>query len=207
MLKKYDNYDLELLDVLEIIKENKIKIIFITFIFVVMSLLLFIFKNLNTELNYNGKVLIEIGTSTIEDVDIKKIKYERKSQLDSINNLKNIILYQFEVEVVVPKWTNKLLLIKYKSSNKKLIKEKLEAVVEYIIKRHEVRSEVIFKKYIMSQQIGEIKITDEPINKPNGKVYLIFGIIVGFVFSLTYVFFSVLLNIQRNKRNIVKKYQ
>jgi len=90
--------------------------------------------------------------------------------------------------VEIPKRSNKILIITSNDTNKDIIKENLEKVKKFILNRHKEKSK-LFEKYIMTKQIGELKIDDKPINTPKKKLIVVVAFVTGFILSIFLVFF------------------
>ena len=64
----------------------------------------------------------------------------------------------------------------------------MEDVKNFIITKHE-NDTLFYKNKIMTKQIGDIKISEEAINKPKTALILTVAFITGFILSIFLVFF------------------
>jgi len=131
---------------------------------------------------YSGKVMMEVGVG----VGVGEIP--NQVYFDNTNNLKSIIEQKFNVLVNIPKKTNNILLLSSNSSNKDVIKESLKNVVTYVLHKHTDKLK-LYDKYIMTKQIGVIKVSNTPINTPKKKLIVIVAFVTGLILSIFIVFF------------------
>ncbi|MDX4068574.1 hypothetical protein [Aliarcobacter skirrowii] len=86
------------------------------------------------------------------------------------------------------KGTQSLLQVKYSNENKDEIISTLEKVKDFIIEKHQNET-TFYQNKIMTKQIGEIKISDTPINQPKKKLIVAVAFVTGFILSIFLVFF------------------
>ena len=170
--------EIDLRELFKILWAKKIFIIFVTFLITIGSIIYVFIKNPIPI--YEGKVLIEIGE--IQSSNFGNIYF------DTPNNLSEILKVYFSVTSFVPKGTNKLLELNITNSNQKIIEDKLEKTVKYILQRHQEKAD-FHKNYIMTKQIGDITINPSPINQPKKKLLIVVSLICGFFLSILLVFF------------------
>ena len=72
--------------------------------------------------------------------------------------------------------------------NKDNIKNKLEKIKEFIMVRHQKLSN-FYDIAVQTEQIGDIKISEESINKPKKALIVTVAFITGFILSIFLVFF------------------
>ena len=72
--------------------------------------------------------------------------------------------------------------------NKDNIKNKLEKIKEFIMVRHQKLSN-FYDIAVQTQQIGDIEISEEAINKPKKALIVTVAFITGFILSIFLVFF------------------
>lgn len=182
--QRYEEDEIDLKELVKTLWTNKIKIILVTSIITVLAIVYAYFKN-PTPI-YSGSVMVEIG-------EVKSDNPNR-TYFDNTYNLKNLIENQYAVEVELPKKasakfnSNNTLTIVSNNIDKTEIKLSLNRVVEYIINRHEEKIK-LYDGHIMTKQIGEVSIGNNPINKPKKKLIVVVAFITGFIFSIFLVFF------------------
>ena len=89
---------------------------------------------------------------------------------------------------LLKKDTTKILEITYLGENKDNIKNKLEKIKEFIMVRHQKLSN-FYDIAVQTEQIGDIKISEEAINKPKKALIVTVAFITGFILSIFLVFF------------------
>ena len=89
---------------------------------------------------------------------------------------------------LLKKGTTKILEITYFGENKDNIKNKLEKIKEFIMVRHQKLSN-FYDIAVQTEQIGDIKISEEAINKPKTALIVTVAFITGFILSIFLVFF------------------
>ncbi len=176
--------EIDLRELWKIIVKGKITIVVLTTVITITAIIYALFKN-PTPI-YSGTVMIEIGEV--------KSNNPNQTYFDNTFNLKNIIEGQYTIEVLLPKKANVLdnfnntVILKADNINKDKIEQSLKDTVEYIINRHKAKIN-LYEKYIMTKQIGKIKIDDSPINTPKKKLIVVVAFITGLILSIFLVFF------------------
>jgi len=163
--------------------KKKFIIIIITITITLGALTYVFFKN-PTPI-YSGSILIEIG----------EVKSNNPNQIyfDNPYNLKNIIEKLYNVKVSVPKkkdniLPNSILTIVSEDIDKQAIEKNIQDIISFVIKRHQIKAK-LYDSYIMTKQIGEIKVSDTPINMPKKRLIVVVAFITGFILSIFLVFF------------------
>ena len=177
--KRYIEEDeIELKELWKTIVKRK-KFIFIFTLIITLSSIIYVSLK-NTIPIYSGTIMIEIG----------EVKNETNgfSNIDNVNNLKNIIERKYLVSANIPKRTTNLLIIKSTNVDKKIIKRNILDSVDFIIERH-IEKIKFYDKYIMTKAIGKIKINDTPINLPKKKLIVTVAFVTGLILSIFLVFF------------------
>jgi hypothetical protein len=129
-------------------------------------------------------------------IEIGEVKSNNPNQIyfDNAYALKNILEKQYNVKVTLPKKANSttsnnnLITIIIEDSNKENIKNSLITIFKYIIKRHKSKVK-LYDNYIMTKQVGNIKINDNPINTPRKKLIVIVTFVTSLILSIFIVFF------------------
>lgn len=134
---------------------------------------------------YQGKVFLEIG----------KIQSQTFGQalIDSPADLAQILNIEYKVEASILKSSTSLLEIISKNENKEEIQNNIKDAVTFIINKHTEKAK-FYENVIMSKQIGNIVIDDNPINKPKKTLIVVVSFISGFVLSIFLVFFMQFIN-------------
>lgn len=167
-----------------IVKRKKI-IFLVTTLITTMAVVYAYFKN--PVPIYRGNVMIEVGVG-VGVGDAKSQIYFDNVYFDNTNNLKSIVEQKFSVTAIVPKKTNNILIINADNIDKNKIKNSLNNVVSYVLEKHEKKLK-LYDKYIMTKQIGEIKIGSEAVNKPKKKLIVTVAFVTGLILSIFLVFF------------------
>lgn len=160
-----------------ILWNKKVFIVIFTLIVTAFAIVFVSFKN--TIPLYKGSLLIEIG----------EIKSSNPNQIyfDNPNNLKNILEQKFDVSINVPRKTsqflNSLIYIEISETDKMKIKNNINEVKDFIIKRHKEKAK-LYNDFIMTKQIGDININPNPINKPKKQLIILSSFITGFILSI-----------------------
>ena len=178
--QKYEEDEIDLRELFKTLMDNKIKIVVITSVITLMAVIYVFIKN-PTPI-YKGEVMVEVGVG----VGVESIPDQ--VYFDNTNNLKSIIEQKFSSSVTIPKRTNNILLISSSNTNKEKIKDTLKEVVSFIIKKHTEKSK-LYDKYIMTKQIGDIKINNTPVNKVKKKLIVTVAFVTGLILSIFIVFF------------------
>ncbi|MCG3681426.1 Wzz/FepE/Etk N-terminal domain-containing protein [Aliarcobacter butzleri] len=129
---------------------------------------------------YQGKMYLEIGQ--IQNKNFAPISIEKVSDLSYILNL------EFKVNSDIPKNTFNLIEINFDNIDKNIINETLIKVKDFVLKKHKEQTS-FYESVIMTKQIGDIIISNEPINKPKKTLIVIVAFVTGFILSIFLVFF------------------
>ena len=170
--------EIDLRELLKTILQNKIKIIVITLSITILATVYVLFKN-PTPI-YSGHVMVEIGEVKSDSEDL--------IYFDKANNLKSIIDNKFNTVAEIPKGTTNIIIPKINNTDKTKIIQSLKNVVSYIIDRHKEKTK-LYDKYIMTKQIGNITIDEQPINLPKKKLIITVAFVTGLILSIFLVFF------------------
>jgi LPS O-antigen subunit length determinant protein (WzzB/FepE family) len=170
--------EIDLKELFKTIWDRKVFIVSFTFIVTAISIVYVLLKN--PVPIYQGNLMIEIGEGYNKNTNLE--------YFDDVNNLKDIIKKEFGVSVNIPKSTNKLLSIEVSNKNKEKIKSNINKALDFILKRHKEKAE-FYDKYIMTKTIGDIEISNTPVNIPKKKLIVIVTFITSFIFSIFLVFF------------------
>lgn len=139
---------------------------------------------------YQGKAFLEIG----------KIQSQTFGQalFDNPADLAQILSIEYKVEASIPKATISLLEITSKNQNKEKIQNDIKDAVTFIINKHTEKAK-FYENAIMTKQIGNIVINDNPINKPKKSLIVVISFVSGFILSIFLVFFTQFINSVRKK--------
>jgi LPS O-antigen subunit length determinant protein (WzzB/FepE family) len=176
--KYIEEDEIDLKELFKTIWDRKVFIVSFTFIVTAISIVYVLLKN--PVPIYQGNLMIEIGEGYNKNTNLE--------YFDDVNNLKDIIKKEFGVSVNIPKSTNKLLSIEVSNKNKEKIKSNINKALDFILKRHKEKAE-FYDKYIMTKTIGDIEISNTPVNIPKKKLIVIVTFITSFIFSIFLVFF------------------
>lgn len=129
---------------------------------------------------YQGKAFLEIG----------KIQSQTFGQalFDSPADLAQILNIEYKVEASILKSSTSLLEIISKNENKEEIQNNIKDAVAFLINKHSEKAK-FYENVIMSKQIGNIVIDDNPINKPKKTLIVVVSFVSGFILSIFLVFF------------------
>lgn len=175
--------EIDLRELFKTIWEKKIFILLFTSIVTIISIIYVSFKNPIPI--YQGKTYIEIGQIQSQNFGA--------NYLDSSINLSEILKLELKVSTNIPKGTQSLLEISLNNQNKEKIKENLEKAVEFVINRHKEKAK-FYENVIMTKQIGNIQIDNNPINKPKKSLIVAVSFVTGFILSIFIVFFMQFIN-------------
>ncbi len=135
---------------------------------------------------YEGTLNIEIG----EVFD----KNNSSKLIDFSYNLSKIIEKEFDkynIIVEIPKKTdpiiNNLIELKVLNNDRTLIAEHIEEVFRFIVNRHNSKTK-LYEKFTETKKIGEISISNQPINLPKKKLIVIVSFVSGLILSFFLVF-------------------
>ena len=186
MSEKIVNYEDEI-DLRELIKTlwiYKYLILIFTSFITILSIIYVLQKN-PTPI-YKGSLYMEIGT--IQDKNFQPVIIENANDLAYILNL------EFDVKAVVPKEVSinkylqtKLIEISFENEDKNKIRETLEKIKDYIIEKHK-KDTKYYENIIMTKQIGDIKISNEEINKPKKALIVSISFVTAFILSIFLAF-------------------
>lgn len=170
--------EIDLRELFKTIWNKRFFIIIFTFIITLISFIYVLLKNPTPV--YEGILSVQIGEIQSENFGNKII--------ETPQNLSYILEIEFKVNPNIVKGTTSILEIKYSNEDKAIIKTILEDVKNFIITKHE-NDTSFYKNKIMTKQIGDIKISEEAINKPKKSLIVTVAFITGFIFSIFLVFF------------------
>ncbi|PUE67503.1 Wzz/FepE/Etk N-terminal domain-containing protein [Arcobacter lacus] len=129
---------------------------------------------------YQGKMYLEIGQ--IQDKNFAPMSIEKVTDLAYILNL------EFKVNSNIPKNTFNLIEITFDNIDKNVISETLTRVKGFVLEKHK-KLISFYESAIMTKQIGDIIISNEPINKPKKSLIITAAFVTGFILSIFLVFF------------------
>ena len=170
--------EIDLRELFKTIWDKRFFIIIFTFIITLISFIYVLLKNPTPV--YEGNLSVQIGEIQSENFGNKII--------ETPQNLSYILEVEFKVNPNIAKGTTSILEIKYSNEDKARIKTILEDVKNFIITKHE-NDTSFYKNKIMTKQIGDIKISEEAINKPKKSLIVTVAFITGFILSIFLVFF------------------
>lgn len=170
--------EIDLRELFKTIWDKRFFIIIFTFIITLISFIYVLLKNPTPV--YEGILSVQIGEIQSENFGNKII--------ETPQNLSYILEIEFKVNPNIVKGTTSILEIKYSNEDKARIKTILEDVKNFIITKHE-NDTSFYKNKIMTKQIGDIKISEEAINKPKKALIVTVAFITGFILSIFLVFF------------------
>ena len=180
--------EIDLRELFKTIWDKRFFIIIFTFIITLISFIYVLLKNPTPV--YEGKIYFEMGEMKGETYGSKLI--ENTNDLASLINITFNENLSFSKEenpnALLKKGTTKILEITYLGENKDNIKNKLEKIKEFIMVRHQKLSN-FYDIAVQTEQIGDIKISDEAINKPKKALIVTVAFITGFILSIFLVFF------------------
>ena len=187
MSEKIVNYEDEI-DLRELIKTlwiYKYLILIFTSFITILSIIYVLQKN-PTPI-YKGSLYMEIGT--IHNKNFQPVIIENAKDLAYILNL------EFDVKAVVPKerfvindpLPTKLIEISFENEDKNKIRETLEKIKEYVVEKHK-KDTKYYENIIMTKQIGDIKISNEEINKPKKALIVAISFVTAFILSIFLAF-------------------
>lgn len=170
--------EIDLRELFKTIWEKKLFVILFTSIVTLIAIVYVLVKNPIPI--YQGKAFLEIG----------KIQSQKFGQilLDNPADLAEILKIEYKVESSIVKSTTSLLEIISKNENKEEIKNNIKDAVSFIVNKH-IEKAKFHENVIMTKQIGNIVIDDNPINKPKKTSLVIVAFISGFILSIFLIFF------------------
>ncbi len=170
--------EIDLRELFKTIWDKRFFIIIFTFIITLISFIYVLLKNPTPV--YEGILSVQIGEIQSENFGNEII--------ETPQNLSYILEVEFKVNPNIVKGTTSILEIKYSNEDKARIKTILEDVKNFIITKHE-NDTSFYKNKIMTKQIGDIKISEEAINKPKKALIVTVAFITGFILSIFLLFF------------------
>ena len=170
--------EIDLRELFKTIWDKRFFIIIFTFIITLISFIYVLLKNPTPV--YEGILSVQIGEIQSENFGNRII--------ETPQNLSYILGIEFKVNSTIAKGTTSILEIKYSNEDKARIKTILEDVKNFIITKHE-NDTSFYKNKIMTKQIGDIKISEEAINKPKKALIVTVAFITGFILSIFLLFF------------------
>ncbi|MEV9594180.1 Wzz/FepE/Etk N-terminal domain-containing protein [Aliarcobacter butzleri] len=129
---------------------------------------------------YQGKMYLEIGQ--IQNKNFAPISIEKVTDLAYILNL------EFKVNSNIPKNTFNLIEITFDNVDKNIINVTLTRVKGFVLEKHKEQTS-FYESVIMTKQIGDIIISNEPINQPKKSFIIIVAFVTAFILSIFLVFF------------------
>lgn len=129
---------------------------------------------------YQGKMYLEIGQ--IQNKNFAPISIEKVTDLAYILNL------EFKVNSNIPKNTFNLIEITFDNVDKNIINDTLTRVKGFVLEKHKEQTS-FYESVIMTKQIGDIIISNEPINQPKKSFIIIVAFVTAFILSIFLVFF------------------
>lgn len=182
--KEYIQEDeIDLRELFKTIWEKKLFVILFTSIVTLIAIVYVLVKN--PVPIYQGKAFLEIG----------KIQSQTFGQalFDNPTDLAQILNIEYKVEASIPKATISLLEITSKNENKEKIQNNIKDAVAFITNKHTEKAK-FYENAIMTKQIGNIVIDDNPINKPKKLLIVVVSFVSGFILSIFLVFFMQFVN-------------
>lgn len=175
--------EIDLRELFKTIWNNKKFIFVLTFLVTLCSVIYVSFKNPIPI--YQGKTYIEIGQ--IQSQNFGQIS------LDAAPDIVGILKVVYKVDANILNTSTKIVEIVSTSEDKSIIKQNLENAVESIINKHKEKAK-FYENVIMTKQISDIEINENPINKPKKALIVVVAFITGFVLSIFIVFFIQFIN-------------
>jgi uncharacterized protein involved in exopolysaccharide biosynthesis len=186
--------EIDLRELFKTIWEKKIFILLFTSIVTIISIVYVFLKNPIPV--YQGKIYIEIGQVQSQNFV--------PTSLDNTLDLSEILKLELKVDTNIIKSTTRdrtnLLEVSSNNQSKEEIKKSLEKAVEFIINRHKERAK-FYENVIMTKQIGNIQIDNNPINMPKKKLIVVVSFVSGFILSIFIVFFMQFINSIRKENS------
>ena len=170
--------EIDLRELFKTLWDKKVFIIVFTAVVTIVAIIYIVFKNPVPV--YQGSLMVEIGEGKSAGTNVDYI--------DNVNNLKEIIEKKYSVSVDIPKRTNKLIVISSSNSDKNKIKLDIKSAFSFVDKRHKEKSK-LYEIYSMTKKVGDIEISNQPINKPKKKLIVVVAFVTGFILSIFLVFF------------------
>ena len=189
--QKYLQEDkIDLRELFKIIWNYKIFVLVFTSIITFIALIYVLLKNPISI--YQGKMYLEIGQ--IQNKNFAPISIEKVTDLAYILNL------EFKVNSNIPKNTFNLIEITFDNVNKNIINDTLIKVKDFVLEKHKEQTS-FYESVIMTKQISDIIISNEPINQPKKSLIIIVAFVTAFVLSVFLVFLiQIFYNIRKEER-------
>lgn len=169
--------EIDLKEVFSLLWAKKIFIVVVTLLFTFGGVAYVSFKKVIPL--YEGKVLVEIGEIQSEVFGTQVLDYP--------DDLIPIFLEK-GIKASSPVRSNKVIVLSKIDNDKQKIYDTLDESVQYLLQRHKEKAK-FYKNVIQTQQIDEIKIPNEPINKMNKKSIIVISCIAGLTIAIFIVFF------------------
>lgn len=170
--------EIDLKELFKTLWKYKIFILVFTSMITLIALIYVLLKN--PVPIYQGKMYLEVGQ--IQNKNFAPISIEKVSDLAYILNL------EFKVNSNIPKNTFSLMEITFDNVDKNIINETLTRVKGFVLEKHKEQTS-FYESVIMTKQIGDIIISNEPINKPKKSLIITVAFVTGFILSIFLVFF------------------
>ncbi|MEV9499477.1 hypothetical protein SDC9_24018 [bioreactor metagenome] len=129
---------------------------------------------------YQGKMYLEIGQ--IQNKNFAPISIEK------VTDLAYILNFEFKVNSNIPKNTFNLIEITFDNVDKNIINDTLTRVKGFVLEKHKEQTS-FYESVIMTKQIGDIIISNEPINQPKKSFIIIVAFVTAFILSIFLAFF------------------
>lgn len=170
--------EIDLKELFKTLWKYKIFILVFTSMITLIALIYVLLKN--PVPIYQGKMYLEIGQ--IQNKNFAPISIEKVSDLAYILNL------EFKVNSNIPKNTFNLMEITFDNIDKNIINETLTKIKDFVLEKHKEQTN-FYESVIMTKQIGDIIISNEPINKPKKSLIVTVAFVTGIILSIFLVFF------------------
>ncbi|MDK2046959.1 Wzz/FepE/Etk N-terminal domain-containing protein [Aliarcobacter butzleri] len=170
--------EIDLRELFKTLWKHKIFILVFTSMITLIALIYVLLKNPIPI--YQGKMYLEIGQ--IQNKNFAPISIEKVTDLAYILNL------EFKVNSNIPKNTFNLIEITFDNVDKNIINDTLTRVKGFVLEKHKEQTS-FYESVIMTKQIGDIIISNEPINKPKKSLIITVAFVTGFILSIFLVFF------------------
>lgn len=145
---------------------------------------------------YTGSLMVEIGEKYIQGCDnlsydeVNKTIVQNETFYFSTPQSLKVILEKLypEINVKVPYGSFNIIEISTSNTNKIQITNDLLSAYNFILEKHKKQA-TLYKKYIMTKQVGAIIIDENAKNKPNKLLKIIITAISSLLFSIYTVMF------------------
>lgn len=182
--------EIDLKELFKTLWKYKIFILVFTSMITLIALIYVLLKNPGPI--YQGKMYLEVGQ--IQNKNFAPISIEKVSDLAYILNL------EFKVNSNIPKNTFSLMEITFDNVDKNIINETLTRVKGFVLEKHKEQTS-FYESVIMTKQIGDIIISNEPINKPKKSLIVTVAFVTGIILSIFLVFLiQIFYNIRKEER-------